>query len=341
MTPRHLWRRLNLASLPLRRGLVVSAVAITAIVASAFPPSLHGFGPVAVFALIVVDLALVASVEAVPFARGVSLDERERALRDRAYRLGFRLLGLAFAVLVVLWIIGSILSAEVVGAGSSGELDAGISGRLLVAVIELLTMMPTFVLAWGHVDVAGRGQVREDSRRLPWMAWLVIPAMILAWILDVVLVPAQAAVASTLSVSSTSLQGASCAHFVGGRVIGAEFGATVGLRVEACWNGVDAFVFGDPSFPLPSSALARLGEPGSPMPPQYADPAIPSLTECGGDDNDDFAAVSVVCTATIDPAGTLHYTERAHVTPLPFSLGQRNVTLTLVVTKDGTVTARP
>jgi hypothetical protein len=328
-----------------RRVLVVAILFITGLAAGAFPPSLHGFGVIVVLILAALDLVLIGSVGGLPFVRTRSLDERERALRDRAYRVGFRMLGLALVLMIVLWIAGSILSAVVLGFGSAGELDAGIHGRTLIALAELLVMMPRLVMAWGDVDVNTASidlmTASVDRSGLLGTRWLIIPLIVVVWVLGVTLLPAQDAVASSNYTSSISVAGASCAQFVSGRIIGLQFGATIGMRVEVCWNGVDAFVFGDSSDPLPASQLAKYGTYGGPVASADVDPSDPTLTACGGDDSDDFAALVVTCSATIDGAGTLHYREHARVAPLPFSLGARDLTLTLVVTKTGAVTARP
>jgi hypothetical protein len=329
-----------------RRGLVIAVLGVTAVDAGSFPPSLHGFGLILVLILAAIDLMLIASVGGLPFVRTRSLDERERALRDRAFRLGFRMLGLALVVMIVVWIAGLILSAEVFGVASPGELDAGMSGRLLIGIVEVLVMMPTLVMAWGDVEVhpAGIDLIASPVRRsrVPRARWVIIPVIVAVWMLGVSVLPAQDAVASsTFSQSVGAPSNATCAQFVSGRIVGLEFGAIVGMRVEVCWNGVDAFVYGDSSDPLPPSELAEFGTAGGPVSSADVDPTDPMLTACGGDDNDDFATLVVTCSATIDSAGTLHYTEHARVSPLPFAFGARDITLSLVVTKDGVVTERP
>jgi hypothetical protein len=163
---------------------------------------------------------------------------------------------------------------------------------------------------------------------------LVLPAIAAAWLLAVAVAPSQAAEASTnWQISGPSLAGASCRHFAAGRVVGAGFGGLVGLRAEVCWNGRQAFLFGDPAAPPPPGVIpAELGG----MPP------IPDLTACGVDNQDDFATVSGTrCTATTDPDGTLHYSVHARVAPVPFGIAARDVALTLVVTRDGRVLEAP
>lgn len=327
-----------------RRVAVVGTLAITALLGSLVPPSFHGMAILVVLLLVAIDILLIRATGGLAFTRRRTLDEREAALRDRAYRRGFRLLGLALAVELVIFIVSEIALTSVASGAQNGsfpsinELNNAVGGRGLTAILELLVMLPTLMIAWADSDPVD-GESAPQQRRAS-LLWPLIPALAGAWLLVVSAVPEQAVAAANNSISS-SLQGATCTHFAAGRMVGAEFGATVGLRAEVCWNGADAFVFGDPSIPLPQSAIVRMQ-----LPPGVAatdvDPAQLDLTACGADNTDDFATVSgTTCTATIDATGSLHYTVHAHVAGLPGGIGQRDVTLTLVVARDGRVLEAP
>ena len=328
------------------RTAVALVVATTALLGSLLPTSYHGFAILAVLLLIGLDVVLIQATAGLAFTRRRALDERERALRDLAYRRGFRLLGLAMVLEVVVLIATDILAFYLGGGALAGlglnAVDNGITGRALVALLELLVMMPTMVIAWVDGD-RDEDEVLHAARR-GWLAWLTLPAVALAWLILVAVGPEQVAAASRNS-SLHSLQGASCSHFAGGRIVGAQFGATVGMRVEVCWNGRDAFVVGDPSIPLPQSAIDGIEAPVPPSEraslPTDLNPAQPDITACGSDNLDDFATVSVTrCAGVIDDAGTLHYSVRARVAG-PFGIGQRDVTLTLVVDRNGRVLEQP
>ena len=343
-----------------QRILVVLTVALSVFMAIDLPLSLHGFGVLPVLVLVALDVVLINSTDGVAFVRSRSLDERQHALRDRAYRLGFRVLGLAFVLLLVVSILVTALSAYY-NQGPTGpvsaQLNSGVSGRTLVAIIELLVIVPTLVIAWMDTPPGGEEAAvfRSASyrRRRYWRAaWLALPVVAVIWICVVVATPVQTAVVSANFTQGFEMAGASCRHFVDGRIVGAEFGATVGLRAEVCWNHTDAFVVGDPLFPLPKSALesalAGLGPPGASPPPVASlapdelNPTQPSLTECGGDSSGDFAMLSSVqCTASIDALGTLRYTVHAHVSPLPFSLGARDIAMSLVIDRNGRILSEP
>jgi hypothetical protein len=339
-----LLRKTQLESRRARRVAVLVILLVTALLGSSLPPSFHGLGIVVVLCLVVLDLLLVRATSGLAFTRRRTLDERESALRDHAYRRGFRLLGVALAVEVLIVIATDYLSFALSTLSQNGsfagspQLNNVITGRGLAAIVELLVMLPTLMIAWADPDhIEPRG--REPGRRAA-LLWLAVPALAAAWLLAVSTVPEQATAASTNS-SSFGLEGATCAQFSAGRIVGSQFGATVGLRVGVCWNGTTAFVADDPSIPLPRSALAAMGVPAG-TPSNFINPAELSVTACGADNLDDFATVSgMTCRGMTDAAGTLNYTVRAHVSTWPGGIGQRDVSMTVVIDRNGRVLARP
>jgi hypothetical protein len=77
-------------------------------------------------------------------------------------------------------------------------------------------------------------------------------------------------------------------------------------------------------------------------PANFVNPADLSITACGADNLDDFATVSgMTCSGVTDTAGTLNYTVRAHVSAWPGGIGQRDVSMTVVVDRNGRILARP
>ena len=320
---------------PARRTLVLAALAVTAFLVCSLPASLHGTGIVPVLALAALDVALVQATGGLAFARARSLDERQAALRDLAYRRSFRLLGLAMVLAIVAASVGTYagMAATIRNHGDFTQVDSGIAGRLLAGVLELLLMMPTLVVAWmvpgrpAGDRVPGEGAGRSSPLLL--VLAPAVPALAAAWLLAVAWAPAQAAGPSHSFGISADWLGSRCQHFATGRIVGAGFGATVGLRAHVCWNGRQAFVVGDPRIPPPVA--------GGIVP--FRDS---SLTACGADNVEDFAVVSgTTCTATTGADGTLHYTVRARVSPLPFAIGARDVAMDLVVTREGRLLEQP
>jgi hypothetical protein len=295
-----------------RRALVLAVLGISGLLVSQVPASLHGAGMLAVIALVGLDVALIRATGGLAFARARSLDERQSALRDLAYRRGFRLLGLALIVGVLLVAVSWIVSATRDHAAMS-QVDAGIGGRLLVAALELLLMMPTLVIAWMQRD-----QDEDEPDDVAGWGWLPASALAVAVTVLASLAPVawgapESAPQSRNFSVVAEMPGSTCRHFAGGRTVGAPLGATIGMRAEVCWNGQDAFVH--PDF---------------------------TLTRCGADNADDFAQVSdTICTASTDADGTLRYAVRARISPLPLGIASRDLTMRLVVTRDGRVLEQP
>jgi hypothetical protein len=328
-----------------RRVLVIAIGAVNALLASALP--LHGFGIVVVAALAVLDILLLQATGGLAFRRASGLDERQRLLRDLAYRRGFRWIGQA---IVLLWIVGvgSEIAVTVVSATTSqfsipavSAVDTGIAGRIVLAMAELLLMMPTCVIAWREDGGSGMEGVEDEGgreRRRTWRAWLVLPGLVAAWLVAVGWLPPQSAPHGSFSMSFGGSSGPACQEFAGGTVVGAEFGATVGLGAEVCWDGTAAYVLGNPSLPLPATAIRDYRTPGFTPTASEVNPAQPQLSGCGLDTTADFAAVEkTTCTERIDADGTMHYTVSARVSPLPFDIASREVTVDLVVTRNGKV----
>jgi hypothetical protein len=330
---------------PGRRALVLAIGAVTALLASALP--LHGFGIAMVVGLAGLDILLLQATAWLAFHRASGLDERQTILRDFAYRRGFRWIGPAIVLLYAVW-LGSDIAVTVVSATTSqfsipafSAVDTGTPGRMVIAMVELLVMLPTGVIAWredGGGDTDGVADGTERDRRRTWVAWLVLPGIVAAWFAAVVWLPLQSAPHGSFSSSGGGPSGTTCQTYAGGVMVGAEFGASVGLRANVCWDGSVAYVSGNPSLPLPASVIRDYSVPEFTPSATDINPAQPMLSGCGLDNIGDFAAVgSTTCTERIDADGTLHYTVSARVSPLPFSIASREVTVDLVVTRNGKV----
>jgi hypothetical protein len=318
---------------------VTAVAALTALLASALP--LHGFGIVVVVALAGLDILLLQATGWLAFRRGPGLDERQTAVRDLAYRRGFRWIGPAVLLLWLVWFLSyvAVMAGSSVSAGDA--IDGGIAGRVLVVMAELVIMMPTCVVAWredGGSEAEGVAAGWEQEHHWRWAAWLLLPATIAAWLVVVSWVPSQSVPHGSISVSDGGGSNWTCHEFGGGTMVGAEFGATVGLRAYVCWNGADAFVWGDPNLPLPPSHNGDF----KPFTAHDFDAAQTLETGCGMDNLSDFAAVGpTTCTERIDSDGTMHYTVSARVSPLPFGIAAREVSVVLMVTRTGKVLEQP
>jgi hypothetical protein len=77
---------------------------------------------------------------------GRGLDERERALRDRAWILSYQVL--AFVVVV----LGAAVVIPVLGFGRSVTIDASIATAIALCLGVLLPLLPAAALAWLEPD---------------------------------------------------------------------------------------------------------------------------------------------------------------------------------------------
>jgi hypothetical protein len=304
------------------RICVVLVAVVWLVLASQFPYSLNGMGIVVLLALVMLDVVLGVTTGWLAFAPTPRLDERQAALRDRAYRMGFRLVGAGVLVMVVLFFIGSILQAILVGPQSQTTSD-GFSPRTVLAILELLAIAPTAVIAWLLPADSEPGV----SRATRWLPLIAVPVVALAWLVTVFAAPLQTTVLATVPDTSFTMGGAKCGHFGAVERLASGFGGALRLEAEVCWNGQQAFTYGDPSLPRPASLPAE----------EFSRP-LPGLTDCAPLATDtDFGNVVEDCTGQIDPDGTLHLVLRGRVSPLPGGLLARDVQIRLVVTADGRV----
>lgn len=318
-----------------RQLLVIGVGIVTALLASALP--LHGFGILVVGVLAGLDILLLQATAWLAFRRGSGLDERQTALRDLAYRRGFRWIGMAVLLLFLFWFL-SLVAVTIGSPVSAGAaIDGGIDGGVLVAAAEVLIMMPTCMIAWrkdGDPEPDAFPGDAMRGRHRSWAAWFLLPAIFAVWLLAVTSAPRQAVASGSITAGGGPGSNWTCHEFGGGTMIGAEFGATVGLRAEVCWNGSDAFVWGNPNLPLPASLNISFHD----FTARELDAFEPFQTACGLDNASDFAAIGqTVCSERIDSSGTMHYTVSARVSPLPFGIASREVTVDLVVTRTGKV----
>src|SRR6202035_5721918 len=142
----------------MNRALVVLLIVCWLVVAAQLPYSLHGAGILALLALVGLDALLGIMTGWLAFQPTSRLDERQRALRDRAYRMAFRLVGAGVVLMLGLYIVGVILDS-ILNAGPSPSTSDGFSARTILALVELLIITPTGVVAW---------VLRSDSEPADW-----------------------------------------------------------------------------------------------------------------------------------------------------------------------------
>jgi hypothetical protein len=202
-------------------------------------------------------------------------------------------------------------------------LPDGFSGRTIAAVVELLLILPTAVTAWVEADLDLSTLHRQD-----WLPLLAVPTLALLWLGVMELAPVQV-LTRIGSNGGFEEANASCEHYAAQQRVGLGFGGAARVGAEVCWNGLKAFVVGDPSLtpvganlPVEASFVPRLGD-------------LASCAPYPGDN--DFATVTQQCTEQIDDLGTMHLVVRSTVSPLPGGLAARQLRMELVVDSWGRV----
>jgi hypothetical protein len=258
---------------------------------------------VLIFEFVVLNVILGVGSGWLAFARASTLDQRQVAARNRAYRLATALVGAGIAVMIALSIAGS--AAPHAGVNHSlSQLPLGIRPRQLVALLELLVIAPTALIAW--MAAANPGLVARPKERLrSWAPALSIPLLAVAWIIAVAVMPAR-----TVTVQDAPdgfvQWGSTCGHFAAMKEVGYGFGGAVQLQTEFCWNGEGVL-----------------------------DVWTPGRSSCTVEETDhDFALVSEECVMWGNRL-TLH----GRIEPLPGRLGARDVEMQIEVGASGGVIA--
>jgi hypothetical protein len=303
------------------------------LLASSLPASLHGTGIVLLLALVALDLALGVTTDWLAFLPTARLEERQATLRDRAYRVAFRLVAVGVLVMVAFTVVGAIAAGD--NLQNVNAVPDAISPRHLLAFLELLVVTPTVVVAWFQDDESG-------SERRPWQAWwplVLVPLVAGGWWVAVQVLPAQVVTMRGMN-GMFEASGASCDHFAAEKSVAGGLGGTARLKVEVCWDGQHAWAFGDPSLHTPMDIVPSpvpAGELASPL----AMPSFRGLTSCAPRDPDsDFVNVSESCTQQIGADGTMRLTVHATISPLPGGVGRREVQIQLLVDANGRLLAQ-
>jgi hypothetical protein len=302
------------------------------LLASSLPASLHQTGIVIVLVLIALDLALGVSTDWLALRPTSRLDERQAALRDRAYRVAFRLVAVGVLLMVVFTIVGAIAAAN--NLQNLNAVPDAISPRHLVAFLELLLVAPTLVIAWLQDGESG-----SELRHLQaWWPLLLVPLLAATWFVAVQVLPAQLVTVRGMS-GMFEASGASCDHFSAEKSVAGGLGGTARLKVEVCWDGQHAWAYGDPSLHTPMD-IVPTPVPAHELVSPLSMPSLRDLTSCAPRDPDnDFVNVSESCTQQIGADGTMRLTVHGRFSLLPGGLASRDVQIQLVVSRDGKVLA--
>jgi hypothetical protein len=304
---------------------VALAGALWLLLASPVPESLNGWGIAVVLAIVALVVAVGAGTGWVAFRRAHRLDEFSLGLRDRAYRLAFRMFVLGVVLLGVGLAVSQGLRGEITWA-----VPDPVGARGMAAVLLLVACLPTSVAAWiGGADeadpLADGGRVRAGRRRGRWLPLLSVPVLFTAWLMGGALLPVSGASEVTLPDPGFTMSNGHCGAFAATEQVARGFGPTVRLLAQVCWNGREAWVINDPGAPTPR----YFGPVSSRMEPALCTPA---------NDGTDFGLVSRVgCQVWIDRAGTVNVRLTAHAGSGLLGIGRKWIQITLAVTRTGRV----
>jgi len=191
---------------------------------------------------------------------------------------------------------------------SLSQLPKGLSTRRLVALLEVVLIAPTGLIAWSAAEPDLVTRTKGTPRG--WSPALSIPLVAVVWFIAVAAMPARTV--TVQDVSDGLLVWGSTWSLAAKKEIGYGLGGAVRMQAEVCWNGERASFFG----------------------------GAPSRTDCGPIEGDaDFVVVSETCILTGDRDGAILMIARGRVSPLPGGLGTRDVEIQIEVGASGGVIA--
>lgn len=268
-------------------------------------------GVVGVVLLLGLNLVLRSATRRLAIAPDRILDERQREIRNYAYRLSHRVLAVAFGV--PLW----LLFLRGTAAVPTWLQDALSNGGLIVVYLEILFFTPTAVIAWIEPDAPEDEEL--EPHRPSWVeriSWGVIVAIILLPFALSVALPftgsttRQTHLAPFTSRSATSPR-ATCRYVQATASAGIGVSASIPLVGEYCSNG---------------KRIHRLWG-------LFHWDCHPAMTT--------FTTVSMHCATRFDRRGTMHLRYQAVVKASLLPIVQRQIALNLVVRHDGHILRFP
>lgn len=261
--------------------------------------------------LVVLNVALGGATQRVASAPDTAVDERQEALRNRAHRIAY----VIFAAVVG----GTLVVADVAASQTRSWLASSFGGGGLIVLLELLFVLPAMVLAFLEASYPERDirelraeRTHDRPARLATALLALTVAIPVALSGAVVLVPVTTTATAQVPTDPTVPGATSCREFFATGHVGLGIDASVPLHAEACWNGKRAFeTYGM------------------------------NASDCMMFSSDMTIVTTTRCTQTTDADGTLAFTYRSDVAPglMPFLHGQ--VTLQLIIDRNGHVEQFP
>jgi hypothetical protein len=245
--------------------------------------------------LVLLDVALGRATQRRATAPDHAVDEREEGVRNRAHRLAYLIVAAGLAGLLL---VGSTASAAT-RAWLAGALG---SGGFLV-LFQALLVLPAMTLAWIEPDRIEReeGAAPDRDARAPLALAMLGVTIVVPFVLS--LAPLLLPVRTT---SSVTPRPGRCVELAADATVGMEIEAHVPIHAVACWDGTGAHQAWGLN---PSDCGPRLGV----------------LTD----------ATTTQCTRTTGPDGTLRFTYAASVRPVLLPVVHRDVTMRVILDRNG------
>jgi hypothetical protein len=236
-----------------------------------------------------------------------AVDERQEALRNRAYRVSYGILALSVGA--------TVLIADLATDDSRRWLAGAIQGGPVIAFLILLFFLPTMVIAWLEPDrladeiAAARLASIRARLAVAMVATCLLVPLVFSAAMDVLPITTTAYTAPANGAEGLE---ANCKTFNAYRQVGLFVYGAVQLSAEACWDGKHAY----PLWGLSPSDCHVIGA-------VLAQPDAAS------------------CSRTTDADGTLHfiYQQSFRSALLPFVT--RDLAVHLTLARDGKVVLFP
>ena len=291
-----------------RRG-VVAALAATcvALVAIAALASAQAAGslPFLVALLVLLNVAVGWATLRMATAPDGMVDERQESLRNRAHRIAYW----TFVAVVGLPILVAQLASPATRSWLAGAVTNGGAG---LTFLELLLALPAMVVAWLEPDHLAP----EVARRLDGRARLALGMLVvaIAWpaLLSVGLVVLPVRTTSSIEPLASSVAPNHCVELTATSQVGLGVDARIPIHAVACGDG----------------RTASQGWGLNPSDCQIASSVMATVATSR-------------CAHTVDAEGTLSFTYGATVRPSLLPFLSREVTMRVVVDRDGRVVRFP
>jgi hypothetical protein len=254
------------------------------------------------------DLALGRATQRIGSAESYELDERQEAIRNRAHRIAYPI----FAITV-----GAVVLIAEAATPTREWMGSWQSNGSIFAFVEVLFFLPAMVIAWLEPDrLPADGARAVPAGRSVFAAAMVALCLTLPFALTLTVFFAPIRTSAFTQPQFTAHEPGSatseCRYFGARKQVGYGIGVSLPISAVACWDGTKAFE----SWGLNESDCH------------------PSKTSL-------LNVTRTLCQRRTDADGTLRFSYRVGLSSPIIPFLERDVEMTLAVTKDGKVVQFP